>query len=814
MKVNNGVLTSVREEDIPLLVDNPTKFFKGVYKIGKEAFRDVNLKELYDIVIPGTVNIIDDLAFDQCEWIRNVRFGKGLTLIGKKAFSECTNLENIVLPDELKVIEEDAFYNCENVTKIFIGKGDISIDDSSFSGNYKNLKSIHIDANIKGIGNRVLFDCCRHEIVVSFGNYLSEIGASLFGERNDIRELTIPNNVTDINDSAFTNLSRLKKVTFGESLEYIGRNAFSGCTSLYRLKIPGSVHVIDKAAFSCCLELRELIIENGIQKHIGPEAFWMCSSLRKVSIPNSVSSIGDSAFYCCTSLSSINFEEGITQIGAEAFVGCSSLEYLYLPSSVKIVKALAFSSCDKLESVTLSKNMLDVEEGLFTNCKSLKRVIIPEGVKYIRKGAFKGCTSLEEIFLPNSIAVIDEEVFADCPNLRKVVLGNDIRRIAPNAFDNCPNLTDVLIPEKAKSNLNYIPSKERKNTMTSPGQDMENKSLVNEDFAADFKTFDDTFKNIFGQDEAIETIRKSLLRNVLLHSAIDIESGSNEKRKGPLATFMFYGPTGTGKTELSKRMAKFMFNDSEKLLILDMNTYKDPKLAVSSIKGHPEGYIDSSKGTDFTRFLSKNKSGVIVLDEFEKANPEVREIFMTMLDEGVFKDALGNVYDLSNYIFVATTNISKAFESQKSSKKIGFSFNEDEEKRESHERIKGVLREEFTAPILNRFNNLVAFEKIDEVTAKKIAKHFMAKTFKMIEGKEFRGKIRPKITIEDKEDVIKLVLEQSNYTKDGARSIKNVVEDIVMSPILQEIANGKYNIVVKVTNNKIVASEKITRTTI
>ena len=108
------------------------------------------------------------------------------------------------------------------------------------------------------------------------------------------------------------------------------------------------------------------------------------------------------------------------------------------------------------------------------------------------------------------------------------------------------------------------------------------------------------------------------------------------------------GATGTGKTECSKRIADFVFKDAKKTLILDMNSYKDGKIGASAIKGHPEGYVNSEKGTDFTRFLKNNKNGIIVLDEFEKADKEVRELFMTMLDEGSFKDALGNVYDLSS----------------------------------------------------------------------------------------------------------------------------------------------------------------------
>ena len=107
------------------------------------------------------------------------------------------------------------------------------------------------------------------------------------------------------------------------------------------------------------------------------------------------------------------------------------------------------------------------------------------------------------------------------------------------------------------------------------------------------------------------------MRNILLYNAEDLVL-VEDNTKVPLATFMFYGSTETGKTEIAKKIAKFVYNDNTKMLILNMNGYKDPKISTSAIKVHPEGYVDSSKGTDFTRFLKNNNKGIIILDEFEK----------------------------------------------------------------------------------------------------------------------------------------------------------------------------------------------------
>ena len=327
---------------------------------------------------------------------------------------------------------------------------------------------------------------------------------------------------------------------------------------------------------------------------------------------------------------------------------------------------------------------------------------------------------------------------------------------------------------------------------------------VDDKIEVDFKKFNEIFKDIFGQDMAIEKIKKTLVRNIMFYNADDIE---NERRKsnGPLATFMFYGPTGTGKTQTAKKIAEFVYNDENKLLILDMNSYKDAKLSTSAIKGHPEGYLDSAKGTDFTRFLKKNRNGIIVLDEFEKSSVEVRELFMTMLDEGKFKDALGNVYDLSGYIFVATTNVSRIFENRTS--KIGFASPETFFK-EEEETIKNELRNLFTAPIMNRFNEVIGFNEIKRDDAVLICEDLIDKMIRNIQRKKFMG-ITPKIKIEDMDEIVSIILEKSNFKKDGVRSLKNVISDVLGTPILEEIINKNNNIVMIVKNDKICVDDKV-----
>ena len=400
---------------------------------------------------------------------------------------------------------------------------------------------------------------------------------------------------------------------------------------------------------------------------------------------------------------------------------------------------------------------------------------------------------------PENAAYIDNVI----ENLIKAMViyysAYDLLKDQPNPIDEilkeCYQLTDIEYARQI--------NKKQCSIIATASKDKE--SNIDCNFAA----FEKYFEDMFGQGRAIDEIQKVLKRTILFHNAEDINGESD--KKGPLATFMFYGPTGTGKTQAAKNIADFVFNDNKKLLILDMNSYKDGKIGASAIKGHPEGYANSESGTDFTRFLKKHNQGVIVLDEFEKADPSVREIFMTMLDEGEFKDALGNNYDLSSYIFIATTNANPKVNNQKNI--IGFTSDSQEKITLRNEKnLKDGLREIFTSPIINRFNNVIHFKKIEYQDALDICSNVINHLKSNFESKRFYGEV-PTITIDNIEDISKIILDRCDYQKDGVRSVKNVINDTIGSEIIEQILAKNYKIHINVKNGQInVGLDKKNRT--
>ncbi len=228
--------------------------------------------------------------------IKTVKIGNGVTSIGNRAFSSCSNLTSITIPDSVTSIGEWAFSNCSSLTSITIPDSVTSIGWYAFYTCY-NLTSITIPDSVTSIGSYA-FDCCY-----------------------SLTSITIPNSVTSIGDSAFIFCVSLTSITIPDSVTSIGRSAFNGCRSLTSITIPNSVTSIGERAFARCDKLADangfIVVHNVLYDYIGAET--------SITIPDSVTSIGAEAFDGCSSLTSITIPDSVTRIGSYAFFDCSSL---------------------------------------------------------------------------------------------------------------------------------------------------------------------------------------------------------------------------------------------------------------------------------------------------------------------------------------------------------------------------------------------------------------------------------------------------------------------------------------------------------
>ncbi|RZK89994.1 MAG: ATP-dependent Clp protease ATP-binding subunit, partial [Pedobacter sp.] len=219
--------------------------------------------------------------------------------------------------------------------------------------------------------------------------------------------------------------------------------------------------------------------------------------------------------------------------------------------------------------------------------------------------------------------------------------------------------------------------------------------------------YDKVAEKIIGQDDAIKKLTKAIQRT---------RAGLKDPKK-PIGSFIFLGPTGVGKTELAKELARFMFDSDDSLIQIDMSEYME-KFAVSRLVGAPPGYVGYEEGGQLTEKVRRKPYAVILLDEIEKAHPDVFNILLQVLDEGQLTDSLGRKVDFRNTIIIMTSNIG-ARQLKDFGQGVGFSTSAKTNQADSHSRgvIESALKRAFAPEFLNRVDDVVVFNSLgkDEI---------------------------------------------------------------------------------------------------
>ncbi|MBB5619577.1 ATP-dependent Clp protease ATP-binding subunit ClpC [Pedobacter cryoconitis] len=287
--------------------------------------------------------------------------------------------------------------------------------------------------------------------------------------------------------------------------------------------------------------------------------------------------------------------------------------------------------------------------------------------------------------------------------------------------------------------------------------------------------YDTIATKIIGQDDAIKKLSKAIQRT---------RAGLKDPKK-PIGSFIFLGPTGVGKTELAKELARFMFDSDDSLIQIDMSEYME-KFAVSRLVGAPPGYVGYEEGGQLTEKVRRKPYAVILLDEIEKAHPDVFNILLQVLDEGQLTDSLGRKVDFRNTIIIMTSNIG-ARQLKDFGQGIGFSTNAKTNQVDAHSRgvIENALKRAFAPEFLNRVDDVVVFNTLGKDEIFKIIDIELKSLFGRVHSLGYEVKLT---------DVAKEFIADKGFDINfGARPLKRAIQKYLEDPIAEEILKGEIN---------------------
>ena len=277
---------------------------------------------------------------------------------------------------------------------------------------------------------------------------------------------------------------------------------------------------------------------------------------------------------------------------------------------------------------------------------------------------------------------------------------------------------------------------------------------------------------VVGQDEAVDIVCRSIRRT---------RAGLKDPNR-PIGTFLFLGPTGVGKTYLAQALARYLFDDEDALITVDMSEYME-KFAVSRLIGAPPGYVGYDEGGQLTEKVRRKPYSVVLLDEIEKAHPDVFNLLLQVLDEGRLTDSFGRKVNFRNTILIMTSNLG----TRDLAKAGGLGFKRSDKKsiREKMvERVEEELKKTFNPEFLNRLDETVVFNPLERKEIIQIVDLEIAEIFDRLKERDIGISLTPGA---------KALLAEKGYDPTyGARQLKRTIQKLVEDPMAEEILQGKY----------------------
>ncbi len=283
---------------------------------------------------------------------------------------------------------------------------------------------------------------------------------------------------------------------------------------------------------------------------------------------------------------------------------------------------------------------------------------------------------------------------------------------------------------------------------------------------------DDLHKAVISQDEAITRIARAVRKS---------RAGLKDPKR-PIGSFIFAGPTGVGKTLLAKQLAKFMFGDENALVQIDMSEYME-KHNVSRLIGAPPGYIGYEEGGQLTEKIRRRPYSVVLLDEIEKAHPDVWNMLLQIMEEGRLTDNVGRMIDFKNTILIMTTNIG----AQQIVGKTSFGFSKKDEAA-TYEKMKETLKQEmeanFRPEFLNRVDDIIVFRSLTKADLSHIIDIELGKVTKRLKEKN--------LTLVLTDEAKELLIDRGSSLEFGARPLRRAIEHLLEDPLSEELLKGTF----------------------
>ena len=317
-------------------------------------------------------------------------------------------------------------------------------------------------------------------------------------------------------------------------------------------------------------------------------------------------------------------------------------------------------------------------------------------------------------------------------------------------------------PTIGKEDVAYVVSKMTGIPLFKLEEEESNKLLRMEEFL---------HKRVVGQNEAISAVCRAIRRS---------RAGLKEAKK-PIGSFIFLGPTGVGKTELARTLAEFLFNTEDALIRIDMSEYQE-KFTSSRLFGAPPGYVGYEEGGQLTERVRRRPYSVVLFDEIEKAHPDVFNLLLQVLDDGVLTDSLGRKVDFKNTVVIMTSNIGTKMIQKGVS--LGFQSTDAEQDRHKKEEVLGELRRQFSPEFLNRIDEIVVFHQLDKSHLTSILDILL---------RELNTRLVEKgVEIEVDEEVKAWLIKEGYEPLYGARPMRRTIQRAIGDPLSEEMIKGRF----------------------